>query len=195
MAYPPAARRTPPEEANRLSYRFNILIQPEEICRVILWKGRDDLRYALCGAFPATHHMHMDVLNHLPTASTDVDGEPIALLGDRPLLGETFGGDKKLAHEGNVDVVDIIHRCQVLLGDDEHVDRRFGGDVFEDDHVLIFVDNIGGLCFFGDLAKQASHGDIQTPISKTRLDESRNRFPSSAKLNPALRVRAGQFGE
>jgi hypothetical protein len=43
------------------------------------------------------------------------------------------------------------------------------------------------------LAKQASHGDVQTPISKTRLDRRRDRLPSSASLNPALRVRAGQF--
>ena len=138
--------------------------------------------------------MHVDMIDHLPAASTDVDGEPIALLGDGPLRGEPFGGGKKLAHEGNVNVIDIIHRCQVLLGDDEHVDRRFGGDVFEDDHLLIFVDNIGRLRFFGDLAKQASHGDVQTPISKTRLDENRDQLPSSAELNPALRVRAGQFG-
>jgi len=172
----------PPEEMSWLSYRFNILLQPEAICRLIWWKDRDDLRYALCGAFPTTHHMHMDVINHLPAASTDVDGEPIALLGDGPLLGEPFGSGKKLAHEGNVNIVDIIHRGQVLLGDDEHVDRRFGGDVFEDDDVFIFVDNIGRLHFFGDLAKHTSHGDVQTPISKTRLDENRDRLPSSAEL-------------
>lgn len=155
----------------------------------------EDLWYGvLCGAFPATHHMHVDVIDHLPAASTDVDGEPIAVLGDGPLLGEPFGGGKKLAHEGNVNVVDIIHRCQVLLGDDEHVDWRFGSDVFEDEHILIFVDNIGRLCLFDDLAKQASHGDVQTPMSKMWLDESRDRLPSSAELNPALRVRAGQFG-
>jgi hypothetical protein len=50
------------------------------------------------------------------------------------------------------------------------------------------------LRFFGNLAKQASHGDVQTPISTTRLDENRDGLPSSAVLNPALRVRAGQFG-
>ena len=131
-------------------------------------KGRDGFGVrALGGAFPATHHMHVDVIDHLPAASTDIDGEPIALLGDGPLLGEPFGGGKKLTHEGNVNIVDIIHRVQVLLGDDEHVDRRFGGDVFEDDHVFIFVDNIGRLRFFSDLAKQASHGDMQTPFSKS----------------------------
>lgn len=171
MACPPTARKTSPEETNRLRYG------------------------ALCAAFPATHHMHVDVIDHLPAASTDVDGEPIALLGDGPLLGEPFGGGKKLAHEGNVNIVDIIHRGQVLLGDDEHVDCRFGGDVFKGDYVFIFVDNIGWLRFFGDLAKRASHNDVQTPLSTTRLDESRNRLPSSAELNPALRVRAGQFGE
>lgn len=138
--------------------------------------------------------MHVDVIDHLPAASTDVDREPIALLGDGPLLGEPFSGGKKLAHEGNVTVVDIVHRGQVLLGDDEHVDRRFGGNVFEDDDVLIFIDNIGRLRFFGNLAKQASHGDVQTPFSTTRLDENRDGLPSSAELNPALRVRAGQFG-
>jgi len=152
-------------------------------------------RDALYGAFPATYHMHVDVINHLPTASTDINGESIALLSDGPLLGEPFGGGKKLAHEGNVNIVDIIHRGQVLLGDDEHMDRRFGGDVFEDDHILIFVDDVGRLRFFGNLAKQASHSAVQAPISKTRLDESCDQLPSSAKLNPALRVRAGQFGE
>jgi hypothetical protein len=51
------------------------------------------------------------------------------------------------------------------------------------------------LRFISDLAKQAGHGDMQTPISKTRLDGRPCRVPSSTELNPALRVRAEQFGE
>ena len=107
---------------------------------------------------PPTHHMHVNVVDHLAAASADVDGEPVALFSDFPLSCEMFRGGKEFAHEGDVNVLHIVYSVQVLLGNNEDVNRGFRSNVFKDKDVVIFVNDIGGLGLVDDLTKQAGHG-------------------------------------
>ena len=102
--------------------------------------------------------MHVNVVDHLAAASADIDREPVSLFGDVPLGRELFRGGKEFAHEGDVIILHIVHSVQMLLGNDEDVNRGFRRNVFKDEDVVIFMNDIGGLGLVDDLAKQTGHG-------------------------------------
>lgn len=48
----------------------------------------------------------------------------------------------------------------MLFGANQQMNRRFGGDVVEDDEVVILIEYFRGDGSFDDLAEDAGHGGI-----------------------------------
>ena len=59
-------------------------------------------------------------------------------------LGDTLCLEKHLAHQFAVFGLHFHEAGNVLLGNDQEVDRGLGGDVVEGEHVVVFVDFLGG---------------------------------------------------
>ena len=51
----------------------------------------------------------------------------------------------------------LIHRGNVLLGDNEHMHGGFGIDVFKHDEIVVFMDDLSRLPSLHDLAEYTRH--------------------------------------
>jgi len=122
----------------------------------------------LSGALlPSTHHVHVDMIDQLTTAPADIDREPVSLCHDIPLLRQVLGGEKEFPHDGGMSFIQVVDGGDVLFGDHEHVDRCRGLDVFENDDIVIFMDDVCRGALGDDLTEDTSHALLEPHARET----------------------------
>lgn len=81
----------------------------------------------------------MEVEDRLPSAGTDVKDGTISLL-DVALAGDLGGGEMAVADDFGVRGFGFFQPGKMFLGNDENVSGSLRVDVFEGEHVVVFID-------------------------------------------------------
>lgn len=101
----------------------------------------------------------MQVEDGLPGAGADVEDGAVSLL-DVALAGDPRGDEMAAADQFGVAGLSFFQSRKMFLGNDEHVRGRLGIDVFEGEHVLVFVHFLGRNLAANDAAEQAVGGRV-----------------------------------
>ena len=100
----------------------------------------------------------MQVVDNLTTAPSDIDHQTVALGSDIPLCSQLFRYRKEFSHQRNMLIFQVVDRRDVGLGNEENVNQGLRLDIFEDEDLVIFIDDIGRLGLRDNLAKDTWHG-------------------------------------
>src|SRR5258705_991132 len=104
--------------------------------------------------------MIMQVKNTLAGVGTGIDRHPKAALGDAMIARKPSGDLKNLADDRAVFRFDIEHPGYVLARNDQKMNRRLGIDVFKDDDIIIFKNDVGFYLLGDDATEQAVGHDV-----------------------------------
>ena len=97
--------------------------------------------------------MQMEMVDALARVVPHVGDEPIAGGGHALALGDLPGAGEHMAEQSVVLRRQSLGALDVLLGDDEHVDRGLGRDVPKGVDQLVLIDFGGGDVPLGDLTE------------------------------------------
>lgn len=139
----------------------------------------------------------MDVTYGLTRVAACVHHETIALITHAFAGGDFLRSVEQRRKRGRVAAVDIVHRCDVLLRNDEDVDRRLRMQVAKRDHTVIIIHDVGGNLVCRDATENAvAHSDLITSsppdrnMSHVAMATPRIRRQCSASSGEAERMRS-----
>ena len=95
----------------------------------------------------------MEMMDALARVVPHVGDEPVAGLSDALALGDLPGAGEHMAKEGVVLRRQRLGALDMLLGDEEHVDRSLGRDIPEGVDQLVLIYLGGGDVPLGDLTE------------------------------------------
>jgi hypothetical protein len=95
----------------------------------------------------------MQVKNTLTGVGTGINRHPKAAFGNAVIAGKLSGDLKNLADDRVVLWLDIEHAGDVLARNDQKMNRRLGIDVFKDDDVIVFKNDVRLYLLGDDAAK------------------------------------------
>jgi hypothetical protein len=99
----------------------------------------------------------MEVIEELATAAAHVHPEAISLFHDVPLCCQMFRDHEESAHQGDVLLLQVIDRGNMQFGDDQHVYRCLGSDIFKSDDFVVCVHNACRRALGDDLTENTRH--------------------------------------
>jgi hypothetical protein len=102
----------------------------------------------------AAQEMYVQVKDRLAGTGTDVDYGSIAIF-DAALARYFGGGELAIADKFRIFGCRFLESVEMFLGNDEHMGRSLGIDIFEGESVLVFVDFLGRNFSADDAAEQA----------------------------------------
>ena len=92
---------------------------------------------------PAAQDVEMEMEYRLAGIASGVRDDPIAGLR-QPLLFRHLGtGHQELSQEVGVLIAAVLHRCHMLFGNDERMDRRLRIDIVEGQRAIVLVHDLG----------------------------------------------------
>ncbi len=103
----------------------------------------------------AGEEMQVDMEDGLAAAALGVDQQAVTLLAHSQLLGDIARLEQHAPQQGRAGGIDLVHRVDVAVGDDENVDGGGGVMIPEGRQFVILVDDAGGLGAGYDLAEDA----------------------------------------
>ena len=92
------------------------------------------------------------MIDGLAAVRTGIDDQPVALI-EILLSGDLRGGGEQMTEQPCILGGRVRERCEVLLRNDQDVDRRLRMDVREGDDLLVLEETGDRDCSGGDLAK------------------------------------------
>lgn len=96
----------------------------------------------------------MEVEDGLSGTGADVEDGAVALL-DVALAGDVGGSQMAAADEFGVGGLSFLQSRKMFLGNDENVCRRMGMNVFESEHMIVFINFLGWNLTADDTAEEA----------------------------------------
>ena len=101
----------------------------------------------------------MQMRHGLATVSTVIEDETIAGLFESQLVSDLSGFEQQMAECLMIGCRRFSDARDGFLGDDENVRGRFGCDVFERDHEIVFINDLSRNFARDDFFKQGlAHG-------------------------------------
>ena len=100
----------------------------------------------------------MDMEDFLPGIPGRVKDDPVAAFSNPFLPGEIPGPEENLPEQGFGSVGGFVEGGEMVLGDDQDVDRSFGPDVLEGEEALVLEKNIRRELPADDAAEKAVNG-------------------------------------
>ena len=107
------------------------------------------------GQRPAAEDMEVKMKNFLAGITARIEDDPVAALTDPFFPGDLPGPEKDLPEQGFRSVGGVVEGGEVVLGDDQDVDRRLGPDVLEDEDALVLEEDLGRDLLADDAAEKA----------------------------------------
>jgi len=104
-----------------------------------------------------TDEMKMQMRNSFASIGAVINHDA-ETTGEGEFASDGAGGEQKVAEQGLLVGGGLAEAGDDDLGDDEQVDGRGGGDVVDDDAVLVLVFNAGGDFAGDDAFKERRHG-------------------------------------
>ena len=95
------------------------------------------------------------MVHRLTAVRSTVDHETISIGVETSLAGNDGTGDQQVAHEVRFRGRDIRQVGYMILGDDQDMCRRLGGDISEGQNPVVFVHLVAGDLAVDELAKKA----------------------------------------
>ena len=123
----------------------------------------------------------MHVRHHLPALRPAVHEDTIAAISEPLPLAERAGGKETPSNRHDVVWGHRLDRRDVMLRDDQDVDRRLWIDVCEPEHRVVLVLDVGGTLArddtteeaVGDRGPEARHGRLYNSGSPNLREETR----------------------
>jgi len=111
------------------------------------------------GEWASAEQVNVQVEDGLPGAGADVEDGAVSLL-DVALARYLGGGQVATADDLGVAGLSLFQSGKMLLGNNEHVRGRLGIDVFEGEHMVVFVHLLGGNLAAEDAAEKTIGGSV-----------------------------------
>jgi len=126
---------------------------------------------------PAANQVQVQVENRLSTVRAGVDYRPVAILMDTLFACQLCGNNEHMSHEGLISRGKLVERMDVLVGNDQDMDRRSRVEIMESRHLFVAIDDAGRGFTVDNFAK-----DTVRHIPHPTQDGS-NQMPHGAAIN------------
>lgn len=106
----------------------------------------------------AGEKVQVKVRDFLAAVGSGIGDEAEAGGGDVEFTRDFGGGDHQVAEQGGIGGGGLPHVGEVILGNDDDMDRGLGVDVVEGEAVVVLVDDLGGNLSPDDFAENGGVG-------------------------------------
>ena len=98
----------------------------------------------------------MEMTNDLPSLPASINYDAVPGLNSIH-FGHPFGSEKHFAPNIRRFLVEGVERIEVPFRDDQKVNGSLRVDVFKNDKLFVFIDDVGRQCMGDNLAEYAGH--------------------------------------
>jgi hypothetical protein len=107
---------------------------------------------------PSAEQVHVDMVDELTTATAHMYPETIPLGDNIPLRCQVFHNHEEFAHQYDMPFLQVVHRGNMQLWNDQDVYRCLGIDVLKGYDFVVFVHNTGRCAPGDNLTENTRHG-------------------------------------